>query len=169
MQSLRKRINREIMFPSSEGMSLTELFASKLYCAVVHAEDQSAVDIRRRQHNDSKDYQLSLQVFAQEPGLVAAQLQYLRGQVSTMRMAPGGTVDTIYQRESEWLRLVRHTDGILWHIEQATEYAMRIRACLDKEERVLNALELRWLIENHADTINWHFIQSQPFEHENRR
>ncbi|KAK8111969.1 uncharacterized protein PG998_008426 [Apiospora kogelbergensis] len=163
IQDLRKHLNGDVVFPSNENWSLMGLVASKLYCAIPEDDRRRTEELRKRQFGDRQAYQLSIDVFLQEPDVVAAELRYLVEQVRTMRAAPGGTVETICRHEREWLRLIRHADGIHWHINEAAGYANQMRACSDQEERMWLAAELNWLIVSHANTIYWHFIQLQMF------
>ncbi|KAK7954288.1 hypothetical protein PG988_014982 [Apiospora saccharicola] len=166
MEKLRKRISSHAMVHVREAWGLTGLFTDTLYWSTVTDEDETVKGLRKKQQKDRQCYQRSLDVFAQEPDLVAAQLRHLRQQVKAMRGLPGGTESAILQREREWVRLVRHADGILWHMEEAAGYAAEIRACTDGLERSSLTAELRWLIDHHADTIEWHFVQAQPWPDE---
>ncbi|KAK7995888.1 hypothetical protein PG991_015355 [Apiospora marii] len=161
MEKLRKRISSHAVFPDREDWSLTGLFTGPL--------DGHTKEPRKEQEKDRHDYQRSLDVFAEESDLVAAQLRHLGQQVRTMRGQPGGTEAAIIQREKEWVRLVRHADGVLWHLEEAAGYAAELRACTDRSERASLAAELKWLIDSHADTIEWHFVRGKPWPDEEER
>ncbi|KAK7934734.1 hypothetical protein PG985_000229 [Apiospora marii] len=170
MEKLRKRISSHAVFPAREDWSLMGLFTGPLHwTAIKEEEDRLAKELSKEQQKDRQYYQRSLDVFAQEPSLVAAQLRHLGQQVKTMRGQPGGTEAAIIQREREWVRLVRHADGVLWHVEEAAGYAAEIRACHDGSERACLAAELKWLIDSHADTIEWHFVRGKPWPDEEER
>ncbi|KAK8035481.1 hypothetical protein PG993_010476 [Apiospora rasikravindrae] len=169
IQKLRKRISSHIAAPVSEDCSLIGLFTDTLYWAIIKEDYQRAEEDRQRQQRDRQHYQQSLNVFAHEPELIAAQLRRLEKQVRAMRAVPGGTEDAFRQRENEWLWLVRHVDGIRWHLEKAFEYANEIRASSDKRERESLASELEWLIENHAGMIYRHIIQMDPSKKEKQQ
>ncbi|KAK7967639.1 uncharacterized protein PG986_001916 [Apiospora aurea] len=159
MQRLQKRIGSHIILRVSEDWSLTGLITEKLYWAMLKEDCQRTKGLRQRQQRDRRNYQQSLDVFAQEPNLVAVQLRHLETQVRAMRSAPGGTEDASRKREEEWLWLVRHVDGILRHLEAASAYANQIYTCSGKQERALLVSKLKRLIENHAGTIYGHITQ----------
>lgn len=166
LEKLRKRISSEVVFPVRGDWSLPGLLTETLYWATIRGPDRRLAELGKQQQKGRRGYQRSLDVFAQEPGIVAAQLRHLGQRVRTMRVLPGGTEAAILQCEWEWMRLTRHAGGIIWHVEEAACYATKIHACADELERESLAAELQWLIEKHADTIEWHFIQSQPFPDE---
>ncbi|KAK8135990.1 hypothetical protein PG984_003930 [Apiospora sp. TS-2023a] len=166
MEKLRKRISSHTIVHVREAWSLTGLLTDTLYWPTIKEDDGIAKKLRKKQQKDRQYYQRSLAVFAQEPHLVAAQLRRLERQVKAMRGLPGGTEAAIFQRERQWVRLLRHADGILWHMEEAAGYAAEIRACPDGLEQSSLTAELQWLIDNHADTIEWHFVQAQPWPDE---
>lgn len=163
MKKLRKCISSHVVFPQRENWSLVGLFTDTVYETTIKDEGPAKELKRQTQEKDRQCYQRSLDVFAQEPDLVAAQLRHLAQQARTMRGRPGGTDAAVLRREREWVRLARHADGILWHMEEAAGYAAELRACSDGSERASLAAELKWLIDSHADTIEWHFVRGQAW------